>query len=520
MKLAARLSQHRLLGMVPARSSRCNLGARAYTTMVAVDTGQDVSAKQGMHAAADASGSIGRDAASENVSGAPSGVIGPSAQECPQDSSDSGDFAQSGPLMADDLGPCREIVALNGRGRAYPSGWSFRGQVRKLLVWPMAGAALLALLAAFFVGWEVLEQRLVPNMSTGLSHLLLTVRAAIVMAGAGILVFLVMRGHNRRLSATAERLTQALESFRTDSPRQHRFENPHLVHCRDLIDCKRTECPIHDSLGERCWQTMALRRAELRNETLPIEIGQCMRCEVYRRSCPDKLTELGEAFNNLMFLLEAEGERLGGMRAQMLEKEKMVALGQLAAGIAHEVGNPLSSISSIAQMLKRKPTDPPMPEQLDLIETHIQRISETVRQLGTMARPTADRWERIDLGRTLDEAMGLISFDRRARRVDVDFAPPASRLETFALHDQLQQVFINLALNALDAMPNGGKLTIRAQKRRRNIMVRVQDSGSGIKPETGRRVFEPFFTTKEPGHGTGLGLAVSYSIVQKHGGSI
>ncbi|UCC30141.1 MAG: GHKL domain-containing protein, partial [Phycisphaerales bacterium] len=86
--------------------------------------------------------------------------------------------------------------------------------------------------------------------------------------------------------------------------------------------------------------------------------------------------------------------------------------------------------------------------------------------------------------------------------------------------DQLQQVFINLALNALDAMPNGGKLTIRVQKRRRNIIVRVQDSGCGIKPETGRQVFEPFFTTKEPGHGTGLGLAVSYSIVQKHGGSI
>jgi signal transduction histidine kinase len=88
------------------------------------------------------------------------------------------------------------------------------------------------------------------------------------------------------------------------------------------------------------------------------------------------------------------------------------------------------------------------------------------------------------------------------------------------LPGQLQQVFINLSLNALDAMPDGGTLTIRADRKRKAILVSVRDTGEGIPPAVGRRIFEPFFTTKQPGQGTGLGLAVSYGVVQKHGGAI
>jgi signal transduction histidine kinase len=198
----------------------------------------------------------------------------------------------------------------------------------------------------------------------------------------------------------------------------------------------------------------------------------------------------------------------------------MAAVGQIAAGIAHEVGNPLSSISSIVQMLKRAGDGAPTAERLDLIQTHIRRISMTVRQLVTLARPVACRWEQIDLGPILEEAVRLIVFDRRARTVEIDFPSAHSLPLTYGMPDQLQQVFINLLLNALDSMPEGGKLTIRSQNRRRHIAVRIQDTGCGVAPEVGRRIFEPFFSTKPPGEGTGLGLAVSYGIVQKHGGDI
>ena len=277
---------------------------------------------------------------------------------------------------------------------------------------------------------------------------------------------------------------------------------------------------MYDSVGERCWQVMGLSRVGRERRDPHLALQRCHKCPVYRASCPDKLTELGESFNNLMFLLEEEAARVGQMRAQMVEKEKMVAVGQIAAGIAHEVCNPLSSISSTVQMLKRRGADRVAMDQLDLIGTHIQRISTTVRQLVSLARPVSEQWERVDLGDTLSEAVRLIAFERRARHVEIRYESPRSLPPTYALRGQLQQVFLNLLLNALDAMPEGGKLSVRAEHRSRRIIAEVEDTGCGIAPETGRRVFEPFFTTKEPGQGTGLGLAVSYGIVQKHGGSI
>jgi signal transduction histidine kinase len=208
------------------------------------------------------------------------------------------------------------------------------------------------------------------------------------------------------------------------------------------------------------------------------------------------------------------------MRAQLVEKEKMVALGQIAAGVAHEVGNPLSSISSIVQMLKRTNLEGATRTELDLIDTHVARITAIVRQMGRLARPARDTWEPLDVGEIIREAVRLISYDPRAESVEITCDCPPSLPRTYGLRDQLQQVFINLSLNALDAMPRGGTLQLSAQPQRGSIVVRVADSGSGICPDTGRRVFEPFVTTKEPGLGTGLGLAVSYGIVQKHGGTI
>ncbi len=384
----------------------------------------------------------------------------------------------------------------------------------------LLGLVLAGAYAALFVGWDVAAGRLLPNLPTAWRHGLLTGWAAVVTAAACGTVYYVLHRQYRRLSATAEELAHVIDAFQADRRASARFENPHLVHCREVLACARPECPMYDAPGKRCWQVMALKRIGDGHATPEVEIEQCRRCEVYRRSCPDKLSELGESFNNLAFLLEQEARQVGQMRAQMLEKEKMVAVGQIAAGVAHEIGNPLSSISSIVQMLKRKGSAGSTSPDLDLIETHIRRITSTVRQLVSLARPGDDRWELVDVGKTLEEAVRLIAFDRRARNVTIDFAPPPTLPRTYGLQGQLQQVFINLALNALDAMPGGGKLSIQAEKQQGRIVVRFEDTGCGIAPEIGRRVFEPFFTTKQPGQGTGLGLAVSYGIIQKHGGEI
>lgn len=430
----------------------------------------------------------------------------------------------NGPALAEVMGRTADGDARAG-GLLCPRASRRSPRPSNRMLVRRGGLGLLLLLAALgvfavlIVGGEVITQRLFPNLSTGAHHALLTLRAGVLATLACVAVYAMMRRQHRRLAQTAGRLMALLKTHQDDPTASDRFENPHLVFCAKVFDCDEMECAMHGAAHQRCWQVMALRRAG-GGRTPEIELEQCFGCEVYRRSCPDSLTELGEAFNNLLFLLEAETGQANRMRAKMLEHDKMVALGQVAAGVAHEIGNPLSSISSIVQMLKRSRSPESTNEQLGLIDTHIERITGIVRQMVRLARPSADHWEEVDLAETLGEAVRLVSFDRRARNADIVFECPPTLPRTYAVRGQLQQVFLNLALNGLDAMSDGGTLTIEARARRGDIVVRVQDTGDGIDAVAGRRVFEPFFTTKQPGQGTGLGLAVSYGIVQKHGGTI
>jgi len=371
-----------------------------------------------------------------------------------------------------------------------------------------------------FVGADVIERHVFPEMPTAWRHGLLALRATMVTGIGLLIVYAVMKRHQERIGAAAELLARRLEAFRSNSTSAARFENPHRVHCREVLDCQRTECPMFNATEPPCWQVVALSKMARDGRPPNRTVQQCHVCKVYRVSCPDGLTKLGESFNSLLFMLEEEAEQVRRMHAQMVEKEKIVAMGQLAAGIAHEIGNPLSSISSIVQMLKRRPSSDTNPQQLDLIQKHIQRISTTVRQLAGLAHPATERWEWVDPTTTLEEAVNLVAFDRRARRVKIAREVPAALPNTYVLRGQLQQVFINLLLNAFDAMEGGGLLKVRAKTRSRSIAFEFEDTGCGIPPEIGRRIFEPFFTTKEQGRGTGMGLAVSYGIVQKHGGTL
>ncbi len=408
--------------------------------------------------------------------------------------------------------PCRRPGPFPHRPRHTLVQWKTGYTIGLLIV--LCGFSVL------IVGWEVITDIEFPQMSTGMRHALLTLRAAIVTALAAAIVYLLMRRQQRRLADTAEQLARLLESYQAGSDKPVRFENPHLVPCHEALDCDVPDCPARHSQDDRCWQIMARHRMNGSDGSPRLELQQCMDCEVYRRSCPDRLTELGEAFNNLMFLLETEARRTRRMQSQLLEREKMAAIGQISAGVAHEIGNPLSSISSVVQMLTRRNACDDSRQQLALIETHIQRISAIVRQLVTFARPAAERWERIDLRELLKDVIRLVSYDRRARNVNISFEADTNLPRTYGLRDQLQQVFLNLSLNALDAMPEGGTLRIGLEAQRDRLVTRIEDSGCGIAPDTGRRVFEPFFTTKPPGKGAGLGLAVSYGIIRKHEGVI
>lgn len=203
-------------------------------------------------------------------------------------------------------------------------------------------------------------------------------------------------------------------------------------------------------------------------------------------------------------------------QAHVLHQEKMAAFGLLAAGIAHEVGNPLASISALVQMLQRRPLDAVTQEKLGLVSGQLQRIQATLRELVNVSRPASSVRSRMSIAEPLHEALHIAKYYKRSRAIETDI--PANLPPVLGVRDQLVQVFLNLILNAIDATAEGGAITVRAAAVDESLVIEVHDTGAGIAPDLHERIFQPYFTTKK--HGTGLGLFVTRKLIQDHGGSI
>jgi len=209
------------------------------------------------------------------------------------------------------------------------------------------------------------------------------------------------------------------------------------------------------------------------------------------------------------------------LERQVQQTEKMVAVGLLAAGVAHEVNTPLTGISSYTQLLRQQmePGDARV-QWLDKIETQTFRGAKIVNNLLNFARAGASEDASLDVSKVVADVLSLVEHQLEKSKVRV-VKELASDLPTvLGSENKVQQVLFNLILNARDAMSSGGWLTLKTYLDGRDVVVEVSDTGDGIPESDLPRIFDPFFTTKEVGQGTGLGLAVSYGIVREHGGSI
>ena len=208
------------------------------------------------------------------------------------------------------------------------------------------------------------------------------------------------------------------------------------------------------------------------------------------------------------------------LEEQLRVSEKMAAIGLLAAGVAHEVNTPLTGISSFTQMLldKADPADPKT-QLLEKIEQQTFRAAKIVNSLLNLARPSEGEAAPLDLNAVISDVLSLLEHQFRGSRIqvrrDLALSAPIRGFEY-----QLQQVFLNLFLNARDAMPKGGWLSVSTSTSGHTVTVEVADTGSGIPSEHISRIYDPFFTTKPDGRGTGLGLSVTYGIVQEHAGTL
>ncbi|HEX9742380.1 MAG TPA: ATP-binding protein, partial [Nitrospiraceae bacterium] len=219
-------------------------------------------------------------------------------------------------------------------------------------------------------------------------------------------------------------------------------------------------------------------------------------------------------------------EALARAQQQLIQSEKLAALGRFASGIAHEVKNPLGIVLGGIESLE---TDLPASEDtattLGLMKNSVLRADAIVKDLLKFARPSAAKKEAMDPAQLVAEAVELVRHGGAFKRIQTktDFTHGAARLE--ADKNQLQQVMLNVIMNAVDAMPQGGSLTVKTalelgQDSRRMVLIEVADTGEGIPEEHLPRLFEPFFTTKRERKGTGLGLSISSTIVEGHGGTI
>ena len=227
--------------------------------------------------------------------------------------------------------------------------------------------------------------------------------------------------------------------------------------------------------------------------------------------------------------LERNDNERAAMDAQLAHSARLVSLGRMAAGVAHEINNPLAAISELTGVVQdvlpgeeaSKLEDGELVlDYLERIQNQVERARSVTHRMLGFARRMEPRLETVNINQVIEEAYSFVEKEALFNNVKVELDLDESLPLIQSDRTQLQQVFLNLMDNSLDAVEQGGRIRVSSSVQGANLVVRVSDTGSGVAPEIAGRIFDPFFTTKEPGQGTGLGLSVCHSIMQRLGGSL
>lgn len=283
--------------------------------------------------------------------------------------------------------------------------------------------------------------------------------------------------------------------------------------CYSVLHQRETPCPD-------CRVAKTFRTGDITRRIEQYEMGKASAVELEISTYPiwDGDRQVVQAF-----LFEEDVTERQRLQASLAQSEKLASVGQLAAGVAHEINNPLTIILANAQLLQRSlpAGDKELLEMVGLIIQASDRASRTVGDLLDFARRERYELAPTDLNETIHRALALIGHELGSRTISLEFEPAINLPCVNASQDHLQGVWLNLLINAIDAINKGpGKISIRTLKVGESAWVLVTDNGAGIHPDEVSRIFEPFYTTKEPGRGTGLGLSVCHQIVTRHGGQI
>ena len=386
--------------------------------------------------------------------------------------------------------------------------------------------------------WVIAERMLLPDADPAVLVHLHTVRGIVgTFSATCFTLWFVLRARRRTeerlLKANRElkeanrnafellSMTEELESFSV------RYENPNLVRCYEIRNCTETDCPLRKSDNPRCWQVVGTHCCGKDGDSLISKLRDCRKCIVYQRACFNPLAEMGENFNNMMAVLEDKSEEIKQIREQVLRAEKMAIVGEIAAGLAHEINNPLGGIRNCLHRIVKNPENQKqIIEYSEMMAEALDRIEKVLRRLLDFSREYQYRFDKVDLNLMLEQSLALFQYTLLSRNIEIDKQCQQPLPQAEVDYDAMIQVTLNLMLNAASAMPEGGKLSIKTfeekgfGKDNGRVCVSISDTGSGISDSIAEKIFEPFFTTKPAGEGTGLGLPISMKIVKEHDGDL
>jgi two-component system, NtrC family, sensor kinase len=299
--------------------------------------------------------------------------------------------------------------------------------------------------------------------------------------------------------------------------------------------------PRNSVMGKNIFNVLTRQRRELleREFSHVFETGEIERIEqetitsdgVTRHWLVSKIPMWADGGNDVTHVITVGEDITARVEANrgVARAEKLAAVGRLAAGVVHEINNPLATISACAEALESRlregafagsTAEDDLREYLGLIRSEAFRCKSITTGLLDFSRTRSVQYRPVNVADIISSAARLLSHQQRGSGIDIKVEAPEYLVLVSGDAGQLQQAVIALATNAIDSMPNGGVLTLSAGNDERNVLIEVKDTGHGIEPENLPKIFEPFFTTKEVGDGTGLGLAVCYGILTEHGGGL
>lgn len=307
-------------------------------------------------------------------------------------------------------------------------------------------------------------------------------------------------------------------------------KNNYEVERANLSLARMAGCDITNVPGKKCYEIFAGRGQPCRHCPLPkavqqaepsaCQLGNKINQKDFIAHAYPFINEQGEQEATVMYYRDLTEELR--LKEEVIQQEKMAAIGMLAGGVAHEVNNPLGGVLAFTQLLLQK-SDPDSESFQDLkeVEQAAIRCKKIVQELLDFSRISKDKEKcLVKVNELIEGILPFIKMELRSLNVELATDLEKNLPDVLAVPNRLQQVFLNLMTNACHAMPKGGTLTLKTCSEANEVRVLVKDTGVGMSLHVQKRVFEPFFTTKEPGQGTGLGLSISYRIVRELGGHI